>query len=36
MNPDLMKEIEQAVRQRASGGEIPLSLAHPDGNEEDT
>jgi recombination protein RecA len=35
MNPDLMKEIEQAVRQRASGGEIPLSLAHPDGNEEE-
>ncbi len=36
MNLDLMKEIEQAVRQRASGGEIPLSLAHPDGNEEET
>jgi recombination protein RecA len=36
MNPDLMKEIEQAVRQRASGGEIPLSLAHPDGNEEES
>lgn len=34
-NPDLMKEIEQAVRQRASGGEIPLTLAHPDGNEEE-
>ncbi|MHC1784322.1 MAG: recombinase RecA [Anaerolineaceae bacterium] len=34
-NLDLMKEIEQAVRQRASGGEIPLSLAHPDGNEEE-
>jgi recombination protein RecA len=34
-NTELMKEIETAVRQRASGGDIPLSLAHPDGNDEE-
>lgn len=32
-NNDLAKEIEQEVRQRALGGEVPLSLSHPDEDE---
>jgi recombination protein RecA len=34
-NPDLAKEIEQAVRQRATGGEIPMTL-NPSNEEEST
>jgi len=34
-NGDLANEIEQAIRQRASGGDIPLALASEDGGDDD-
>ena len=34
-NPDLANEIEQAVRQRASGGDIPLALSSEDGGDDE-
>ncbi len=35
-HPDLAEEIEQLIRTRASGGDIPLPLVAADGDEDDT
>jgi len=34
-NTDLANEIEQAIRQRASGGDVPLALSSDDGGDDD-
>lgn len=34
-NPDLASEIEQAIRQRASGGDVPLALSSEEGDGDD-
>ncbi len=34
-NTDLANEIEQAIRQRASGGDVPLALSSEDGGDDD-